>query len=261
MSQITSGVLDRIDEFEPDSIVVLDAPESWDRSATLAKLATDNRLCEFLFLTTQRQTHRLESASLELWGVFLDGWNGEAHPSSGPVAGLLKSIHREFPKPRMATICTRGLGLDDVLRSLGAERNEMNQEQELVYDHNIRLVRRLRPAPTMQAPAPQVQLTKESVVVATGGAKGVTAVMLEALLRDSGCTVIAIGRSPLEAGPADFNGAEVEQEYYARLLREQPQTTAREMKSSFQAARARWGGAPHDPRTRITWRASRVHRG
>ena len=83
-------------------------------------------------------------------------------------------------------------------------------------------------------------LDANSVVLATGGARGVTAVMMDALLRDHQCTVVALGRSELEAGPSDTNNADVEREFYDHFLRNHPNASAAEMKKQFDRARARW---------------------
>ncbi len=239
--QEISDALERISASEPDVVIVVDQMVSWDRLEALRSIACDNSLCEFMFLVAQRAAMRLEAGSLELWGICIDGWNGrEAHPRSGAIAGLLKSIQREYPSARAATICSRNLAPSRLLKCLAQERSESDREQEIILDGEMRLVRRLRPASDDQGPAGQVTLDAESVVVATGGAKGVTAVMLDALLRDSRCTVIAIGRSQLEAGPADFDTAAVEQAYYARARRDNPAITLNEMKKSFEASRARW---------------------
>ena len=229
-----------------DIVGVVDEASSWELLPALAALAHDNSLCELLFMVAQRQAAQLRVGSLELWGLFLEAWNGQVHPSTGPTAGLLKSIQREFPAARTGTVCTLGLDISAGLHCLRQESAHGDRELEIVHTPTRRLVRRLRPAipesaasPQRQA-LPQVELNRQSIVVAVGGAKGVTAVMLDALLHDHQCTAIAIGRSPLEAGPDNIDSPEVEQAYYARFMREQPSANAAEMKRSFDAARGRW---------------------
>ena len=91
-----STVLAEIDRFGADVILAIESITTWDRVESLARLATDNSLCELLFLIAQRNIARLKRGELELWGLFLDGWNGAVHPATGPVAGLLKAIAREI---------------------------------------------------------------------------------------------------------------------------------------------------------------------
>lgn len=227
-------------DFRPETVVVLDEVESWDRETELAKLATDNQLCEFLFLYSQAAIALLEQGELELWGLFLDAWNGEVHPISGAIAGFLKSVNREYVAARTGTICMCGSDLGSAFRFLRAEQGSRDGEPEVVCDGERRLVRRLRRATKMTNCAPQVELDENSVVVATGGAKGVTAVMLQAILDTHRCTVIAIGRSPLEEGPPGYAQAEFEQQYYRDLLDSNPHINALEMKRCFESARTRW---------------------
>ena len=76
--------------------------------------------------------------------------------------------------------------------------------------------------------------------MATGGARGVTAILLDAILRDYQCTVIALGRSSLEAGPKNRDDADVERDFYDRFVREHPGASAHEMKKTFETTRAHW---------------------
>ena len=239
-SQEISSAIRRIQEFRAEIVISADTVTSWDRTEVLSKVATDNSLCELQFLVAQCEATRLHQGSIELWGLFIDAWNGEVHPKSGSVAGLLKSINREFPSAKTGVICTRGVDFATALQFVFAERLQKDREAEIICDGQLRLVRRLRPVTISLDRPPLVRLNSRSVVVATGGAKGVTAVMLDALLRDSHCTAIVLGRSPMEAGPADFDVPEVERNYYRALMLDSPKATLREMKSSFEAARARW---------------------
>ena len=156
---------------------------------------------------------------------------------------MIKSSKRELPGARIGVITQRGRSIDAALQRLKQERRQVHSlEQEVVCDGDKRLVRRLRNVKERprETANPPVQLDSSSVVIATGGARGVTAIMVDALLKDYGCTVIAVGRSPLEKGPEHFDHPSVEQEYYARFVRENPGRSPIEMRKSFQAALARW---------------------
>lgn len=236
----TASVLSQIHEFRADVIVAVESITSWSLSESLTKVATDNRLCEFLFLVAQRNASKLMQGTLELWGVFLNGWNGVVHPASGPVAGLLKAVGREFAAARIGVVCTRGVSLGDAFERLLFERLQRSGEQELVFDGAVRLVRRLRRSSRATEAVPQISLHAGSVVLATGGARGVTAVLVEALLRDHQCTVVALGRSSPEPGPTNPHDADTERKFYTRFLRDHPNASAAEMKSEFEIARSRW---------------------
>ena len=103
-----SNVLAEIDRFGTDMILALESITTWDRDKSLARLATDNSLCELLFLIAKHNVARLTRGELELWGLFPNGWNDAVHPASGPVAGLLKAIARESTGARVGVVCTRG---------------------------------------------------------------------------------------------------------------------------------------------------------
>ncbi len=236
----TSAALDRLDDFSADLVISVDAPLSWELSKTLGKVSSDNSLCELMFLIAQRHAARLRQGSVELWSLFLEGWNGVVHPATGAMAGFLKAVSREFSHARIGVIATRGGSLNDGLQRVLVESRLCNVEQEIVYDHSVRMVRRFREVVQATDQCTELSLDSESVVVATGGAHGVTAVLMDSLLRDYQCTVIAIGRSSLEAGPVDPNGAQAERNFYERFVRDHPDASAYEMKKSFELTRARW---------------------
>lgn len=232
--------LAQIDRFGADVILAMESIAAWDRTESLARLATDNGLCELLFLIARRNVSRLARGELDLWGLFHDGWDGTVHPASGPVAGLLKAIAREIAGARVGVVCTRDRSLSEAVECVLNERRLEGSEREVVYDGATRLARRFREAPGVTEASARLELNSDSVVLATGGARGVTAVLMDALLRDYQCTVVALGRSVPEAGPEDADDPAVEEEYYAQRMRRNPHTTAAEMKREFEKTRACW---------------------
>lgn len=236
----TEHFADLVTSFAADLIVAVQRPLRSDFRTTLQQVAKTNLLCEALFLAAQAEMERLTTPSVELWSLVVDGWSGEVHPCSGATAGLLKSIHREFPGSSMATLCTAKLNVAQALDGLLEQRNHPEPEPEIVLDGNVRRVRRLAPIAHVVAPQPQTRLDQQSVVVASGGARGVTAVMLEAIAQDYQCTIIALGRSPLESGPPNSDSKEVEQEFYRRFVAEHPDRSPVQMRREFESTRARW---------------------
>ncbi len=231
------------EELAPHAIVAVDRFESWDLGDALERIS-QNQLCELLFLSMQRLVNRIRAGETEAWGLFPGGWKDVIHPGTGAICGMIKSVQRELPTGRLGVLSTRRPTFADAWQSLQRERTTLATEQEVVHDHGIRLVRRLRPTKADrrpdQPPNPPVPLNADSVVIASGGARGVTAVAVEALLREYGCTVVALGRSEPETGPSEFMSAEAEEQYYERYLAEHPGSTPLEMKNSFQSAQARW---------------------
>ena len=234
------STLTRFEEFNPDVVVSVADVASWDFHDVLTKVTDDNRLGESLFVVARRFVNKLKQGHLELWGLYRDGWNGVVHPESGVVAGMLKAIQREFPETRAGVICSRDVTMQALWGYLKQERNQNRHETEVVYDGELRLARRLRVPSNAATAKPLVSLDSQSVVVATGGARGVTAVLIESLLRDYQCNVIAIGRSELEAGPQLSSDEEAERAFYDRYAREHPDATPVQMRENYQKIRARW---------------------
>ena len=238
------ATLSEIDRFGPDVVLAFERITTWNRAECLSRLANDNNLCEMLFLLAQRNATRLTQGTLELWGLFPGAWDGatggKVHPASGPVAGLLKAIAREMSAARVGVVCTKEGSPDEALKCFLAERSQENPDLEVAYDGTTRLSRRLREARNVTGIDSRLQLDSHSVVVATGGARGVTAVLADALLKDYRCTVVALGRSTLEAGPADADDPQAEREFYARFMREHPGASPAEMKRAFEKTRASW---------------------
>jgi len=237
--QSIDSALSSITNFKPDTIVALEILTSWDVEETLDNVR-HNELCEFLFLSAQHLAPKLGQGGLELWGLFPGGYKEAIHPATGSAAGFLKATVREIPGCRVGIVSTRSLDLPTSLNHLKAEWSSKSREPEIVYDGYDRLIRRLRPTTQLSGGVCQVELTPESVVLATGGARGVTAVLIDALVRDYGCKVVAIGRSAIEKGPANAGSPDAEREFYQRYITEHPGQSPTSMKRSFEAANARW---------------------
>jgi 3-oxoacyl-(acyl-carrier-protein) synthase/NAD(P)-dependent dehydrogenase (short-subunit alcohol dehydrogenase family)/acyl-CoA thioesterase FadM len=231
--------LAKIKQFHPNAVVVTEAVDSWDLSGSLNDVAC-NEVCEAGFLLAQGSVERLRRGSLEMWGLFPGSFNGTLHAKSGSVAGLIKSILREIPALQCGVLCTDKTDLSFALECLSAERGIAAVEPEVAWLDGQRFVRRLRKVSASFNPQPQVVLNHDSVIVATGGARGVTAVMLESIAQQSGCNIIAFGRSPLESGVPGLSSDERETAFYEEFIEENPNVSASEMKRAFEKAQARW---------------------
>jgi NAD(P)-dependent dehydrogenase (short-subunit alcohol dehydrogenase family) len=239
----TKSTLSAMMDFSPKVVVALEKPDSWELSNVLNQVS-GNKLCEALFLVMKQLVPRLRQGTAEVWGLFPGAWKGVVHPVTGAAIGLIKATRREIPACRMGVLSLSSGSLREALHGLQHERmNPDDSEWEVVHDGPRRLVRRLRglnPDRPVSPTAAGVSLGAESVVIATGGARGVTAVLVDALLRDFGCTVVALGRSPLEKGPDDFDSPQAEQQFYAEFVKTNPHTSPREMKRRFESARGCW---------------------
>ena len=240
-SSIENG-LNKIAQFSPDVVLATEFIESWKTARVLSTMNASNGVCEMLFLTAQAQVDRLNDKQLELWGIVPGGWSGVVHPKTGPLVGFAKALHREIPTSRVCVLSTRDGSIKHAIERLRQERGSDQPETEVVYDGSKRMVRRLRPlAPVCKAPAAQCsKLNKDSVILATGGARGVTAVLLDAILQDHGCTVVAIGRSELQAPQFHGTKEEVETQFYQAYVRENPGASVVEMRKRYESTLARW---------------------
>jgi malonyl CoA-acyl carrier protein transacylase/NAD(P)-dependent dehydrogenase (short-subunit alcohol dehydrogenase family)/acyl-CoA thioesterase FadM len=233
-------MLCQLDELPARTVVAFDAISSWDRRQYLVKVAENNELCEFMFLFARHNVERLKREGLQLWGLFTNAFDGVIHPGTGPVTGMLKAIHREIEVSRVGTIGVRSRSVREALQHLLDEQRSGDMETEIAYDGQTRLVRRLRETSSSSSASVSTRLGRDSVVLATGGARGVTAVLAEALLQDFNCTVVALGRSEPEVGPPDPDDPQAERDFYASFVREDPTASPAEMKRQYEQARSRW---------------------
>ena len=174
-------------------------------------------------------------------GAFVDG---RLSPFTGALSGFMKALARELPNSICRIVNLEQDDFSQVLRSLAAELGHNGECAEVSYRAGKRYEMRLaHQEQVARGSAPM--LSQESVVLATGGGRGVTAVLAEELLDRFGCTVIAFGRTDPEAAPnavlqmsAD-ELAQYEQQFYRdELARDKTRkiTQLKEQYRSYQAA-------------------------
>ena len=113
----------------------------------------------------------------------------------GGPAGLVKTLVAEFPNVRARVVEVEpGAAAGAVLH---AELHAGDPAVEITYAGGTRSTRELVPAATPAAGA--VPLDASSVVLVTGGARGITARVASALVAKYGCRVELVGRSPRPA--------------------------------------------------------------
>jgi NAD(P)-dependent dehydrogenase (short-subunit alcohol dehydrogenase family) len=163
--------------------------------------ATD--LTELLFLCVRHRLTAVASGHTLVGAVCLAGLDSQGLPSaqSGLVGGLLKSVQRELPEASCRSIITDG-ELSSAIAALTREWGGQGPV-EVALRHGRRQRFALVDVPVASHPG-QAQANADSVVVATGGARGVTAVLMEALQRKHGCKIALLGRSDIGAVPAEL---------------------------------------------------------
>ncbi|HKV38993.1 MAG TPA: SDR family NAD(P)-dependent oxidoreductase, partial [Blastocatellia bacterium] len=123
-------------------------------------------------------------------GAYLDEF---LDPYTGLASGFFKSLSRELDGPVCRVINTDEADFAVVLKQVETELGQ-DAPVEVAYRAGVRSAFTLVPIPN-QAGDAVPYLDQDSVVLATGGARGVTAVLVEELLERFGCRVIALGRT------------------------------------------------------------------
>ncbi|AFE09961.1 polyketide synthase type I [Corallococcus coralloides DSM 2259] len=213
--------------FEPQVIIsVCRMPSAETESSVVADTALRHEALELLFLSARRAYEGLSTGTVMLASLCIGGVGARRtlHPVTGLFAGLLKSLGREVPARGIRAVATGPLplrtALDHVASELGT--GDDTGPVEVCFDGSVRCVRLLQPTDVPARPA--VTLDSKSVVLLTGGGRGVTAVLAGALLKRYGCKVILLGRSDPSDAPErvlqarDEELGAVEREFYASEL-------------------------------------------
>ncbi|MFB4426198.1 type I polyketide synthase [Streptomyces sp. QL37] len=157
----------------------------------------------------------------------------------GGVAGLTRTAAKEWPDASVRIVdCERG-GRDDeeLAEALVRELLEGGADLEvgLRADGTRTLPRTVREPVT---PGRTRRITSASVIVATGGARGVTAAALLDLARTHGPRIVLVGRTDPAAEPAELASAS-DEPALTRLLAERSDRDAADSSPARIAARAR----------------------
>lgn len=157
----------------------------------------DRRFLNLLFAVTRYAYEALAAGSVALALLVLGGVkeSGLLHPHGGLLAGFMKSLARELPQSTCRIVQT---DQPELAAALAEAEGELAQGGGAPVEtcfvrgrrHEVRLAAHAVPAAAAVPP-----LGADSVVVLTGGARGVTAVLAQALLERFGCRAVLLGRS------------------------------------------------------------------
>ena len=184
--------LDHFGQLEqPQRIVaILDAR---DGQAGDVSMVQARQLLNLTFAAAKANHRLLRSGDCQLGSLCLAD-TFPVPPSSGLFSGMLKAFSREFPKAIIkAMVSDEALpsALSELLRT--AETGPTGAV-DWVWRNGTPHRWIAKPMPDDQTQKP-LQLDGESLVIATGGGRGVTAVLVEALLRKTHCHVVLLGRT------------------------------------------------------------------
>lgn len=146
--------------------------------------------------------------------VTVQDTGGDFHPGeaarawTGGVAGISRTAALEWPGARVKAIDidTRDRDPEDVAASLLQELTEGGPETDVglnAWGHRVTLA--TEPA---DATGGSLDLERHAFVIATGGARGVTAASLLQLARTRPLRLLLLGRTPLDTEPAFCAGRE-----------------------------------------------------
>lgn len=157
----------------------------------------------------------------------------------GGVAGLTRTVAKEWPGVSVKAVdCERGGRSDEeVAEAIVRELLEGGPDPEAgLRADGTRTTLRTVPAPVM--PGSTRRITSESVIVATGGARGVTSAALLDLARTHRPRIVLLGRTAPAPEPAGLASA-ADEPALTRLLAERSTEGAENSSPARIAARAR----------------------
>lgn len=126
---------------------------------------------------------------------------GAPHPYLGLFSGLMKTAHLESPDSGRFLLAADTREVTAGVRA--AERESGNRRTlPVVFDvAGERRVYRLTEHSVELAPGTPARLTEDSVVLAVGGARGITAELMKALAEQFGPKLYVVGSNPLDTYP------------------------------------------------------------
>jgi acyl transferase domain-containing protein/NAD(P)H-dependent flavin oxidoreductase YrpB (nitropropane dioxygenase family)/NAD(P)-dependent dehydrogenase (short-subunit alcohol dehydrogenase family)/acyl carrier protein len=119
----------------------------------------------------------------------------------GGFAGMIKSVIKEFPELRAHWVdLDLNEPLDVLAQYIDRELVASNPLPEIAYQAGLRYTREVVPVELQHGTLDGLALTQDSVVLLTGGARGITALIATALARRYRCHIEMVGRSALPEG-------------------------------------------------------------
>jgi NAD(P)-dependent dehydrogenase (short-subunit alcohol dehydrogenase family)/3-oxoacyl-(acyl-carrier-protein) synthase len=181
---------------------IRDATASWPTAPPPRLL----RLQEWLLLVIKRLGDRVHDASVA--ALLFDPLAGHTfHPHLTLLTGFVRSLALEIPCPTFAVVtdATMEVGLGQLAAESAAQRDR----PVVMYRCGARYVEQVCPAPLPSiGPDRKLPLDRDSVVVAVGGGRGITAVALGALAWHVAPKIWLLGTTELGELPADLLAAD-----------------------------------------------------
>ena len=248
---LTRGLADRLAGASLNSIGSVILARDVSRSTPDELVAPPGGLATTfdLFIAITRLLHgSIEAGETNLLALCSNAWSDSAlHPWTGLCGGALKSIARELPKAKCRAVHTdEPLGATALEQLQSEIGDDLRSDVEVAYRRRIRHVPRLVRTTPSAAHETGVPLEDDAVVLATGGARGITAKFVEAILERKRCRVVLLGRAPLSELPATWQDADeaslppLEREFYATALANRPSGGIKVARQRFNQLRDAW---------------------
>lgn len=229
--------LDELPQAPFRHVVVVVAPERRGASAT-ATLAPKAALCDLAFAAAQRSAERLRDGG-SYSALLLDAFTaaGAPRPATGLFGGLLRSLEQELAGCTAFALYVDHADVGAALEELRAE-SAHHRYLPLAYQRGgRRLEQILTPAPLSALQrASSARVPEGAVVLATGGARGLTAHLVEQICDESAPRAIwLVGSGPPPATrreplPADRAAA------LRRLMADHPGESVAKLNRRYEAA-------------------------
>ncbi|GAA3145236.1 SDR family oxidoreductase [Streptomyces rameus] len=206
-------------------VLVTDLTESAPpRTALTADHPGLTALHDLAFLVVQQRYADLGEAPASVVFALLGAEpQGTAHPLAGLFTGLLKCVRLERPDADCFALLTATGDVRAAAELIAAERACERPFPVVHRDGDRRRLPTLTARPATAATDGSAPLDGDSVVVALGGARGITAELLTAVAERYGSRIYALGSNPVDSYPAaTFEGTDEEfAATRARYIREQ----------------------------------------
>ncbi|MBA0050974.1 SDR family oxidoreductase [Streptomyces sp. AJS327] len=175
-------------------------------TAPTAEAAELTALHDLLFLVVQQRYAELDDPSASVVLALLGALEGErAHPHAGLFTGLAKCVGLELKADCLALL-TGERAPAAAAALTGRERSTPRRFPVVRHAGGRRLVPSLVPRAAGPGgdPAQRPPLGPESVVVALGGARGITAELLVSLAERHRCRIHALGSNRIDDWPEEY---------------------------------------------------------
>jgi acyl transferase domain-containing protein/NAD(P)H-dependent flavin oxidoreductase YrpB (nitropropane dioxygenase family)/NAD(P)-dependent dehydrogenase (short-subunit alcohol dehydrogenase family)/acyl carrier protein len=130
----------------------------------------------------------------------------EFSPGQGGIAGLIKSLAHEWPYVLVRVVdVDHRANADRIASVLLAELSDTSGPIEIGYQGERRVTLQCLPSPLQETASSPLPLGRDSTVLLTGGARGITAAVALDLAHRYQSNLILVGRSPL---PEDSEGTD-----------------------------------------------------